>query len=242
MKGAVHIGTSGWHYKHWRGAFYPQDLPASKMLAFYLQHFNTVEINNSFYRLPAESSLKSWREAAPENFCFAVKGSRFLTHMKKLKDPQIGLGNFLPRVEILAEKLGPILFQTPPWWECNAERLANFLAALPGFHRYSFELRNPTWHNPEIYALLRQYNAAFCAYDLAGFLSPIEVTADFSYVRLHGPGGAYQGSYDRAALENWASRISEWRRSLRAVYVYFDNDQAAFAVQNARDLRDLVEN
>jgi uncharacterized protein YecE (DUF72 family) len=236
----VHIGTSGWHYKHWRGPFYPADLPTSKMLEFYFRHFDTVEINNSFYRLPSEAAFEAWRDATPDGFCFAVKASRFLTHMKKLKDPEQGLGNLMPRVDLLGPKLGPILFQLPPWWEPNLERLEAFLAALPAHHLYAFELRNQSWHSPEVYRLLRQANTAFCIYELAGFHSPIEVTADFSYVRLHGPGGAYQGSYEEHGLGNWAQRIRQWRKELRAVYVYFDNDQSAFAVGNALQLRSMI--
>src|SRR5579872_2368541 len=151
--GSVHIGTSGWHYKHWRGPFYPDKLPASKMLGFYAQDFDTVELNNTFYRLPLESGLEVWRESTPKGFCFAAKGSRFLTHMKKLKDPETGIGRFFERVDRLGNKLGPIVFQLPPWWEVDVERLKGFLEALPPRHRYAFELRNPTWHSPEIFRL-----------------------------------------------------------------------------------------
>jgi uncharacterized protein YecE (DUF72 family) len=188
--GAIHIGTSGWHYKHWRGPFYPEKLPASKMLDFYTRHFDTVELNNTFYRLPSENGLDVWRDSTPEGFCFAAKGSRFLTHMKKLKDPAVGIGRFFERVDRLERKLGPIVFQLPPQWEVNAERLATFLENLPPGHRYAFELRNPTWHTREIYGILRRHNAAFCIFEIAGFHSSFEITADFTYVRLHGPGGA----------------------------------------------------
>jgi uncharacterized protein YecE (DUF72 family) len=236
----VHIGTSGWHYKHWLGPFYPEKLPASKMLEFYSQHFDTVELNNTFYRLPPESGVDGWREGSPKGFCFAAKGSRFLTHMKKLKDPEQGIARFFERIDRLGKKLGPIVFQLPPWWEANAERLDHFLAALPPRRRYAFELRNPTWHTSEIHRILRRHNTAFCIFEIAGFHSPFEITANFTYVRLHGPGGAYQGSYPQATLESWAARIREWRRELRAVYVYFDNDQAAYAVENALALKRLV--
>jgi uncharacterized protein YecE (DUF72 family) len=237
--GKVHIGTSGWHYKHWRGLFYPEKLPTSKWLEHYFAVFDTVEINNSFYRLPSETALEAWRDATPDTFCFAVKGSRFLTHMKKLKDPEPGLANFLPRVERLGKKLGPILFQLPPFWELNLERLESFLQALPRRRRYAFELRNATWHTPETYDILHRHNAAFCIYELAGFQTGLEITADFTYVRLHGPGGKYQGSYDDAGLRTWAERIRKWRGSLRAIYFYFDNDQAAYAAQNALTLKTL---
>lgn len=240
MPGAVRIGTSGWHYKHWLGRFYPEKLPVSKMLDHYRREFDTVEINSSFYRLPPESALREWREATPARFLFAVKGSRFLTHMKKLKDPEDGVAKFMERVEALGEKLGPILFQLPPWWRVNAERLEAFLRALPRGRRYAFELRNETWSNAEVYGILRRHNAALCIYDLAGVQSPEEITADFTYVRLHGPGGPYQGSYSDEALRAWAARIRTWRRRLRAVYVSFDNDQDAFAAANASALKHML--
>lgn len=240
MTTEVRIGTSGWHYEHWRGPFYPADLPSSKMLAFYLRHFDTVEINNSFYRLPTAECFDGWREATPKGFCFAVKASRFITHRKKLKDPESALEKFLPRVERLREKLGPILFQLPPRWRCNPDRLDDFLAVLPRQDRYAFEFRDPSWHVSPVYQVLRRHNAAFCIFELAGLRSPMEVTADFAYVRLHGPEGAYQGSYDHAALSAWAQRIARWRREQRGIYVYFDNDEAGYAPRNALQLKRLV--
>lgn len=235
--GAVHIGTSGWHYKHWRGEFYPADLPVKKWFEYYCRHFDTVEINNSFYRLPSETAFDAWRDSSPDGFCYAVKASRYLTHMKKLKDPEAGITNFLPRAERLGAKLGPVLFQLPPFWGLDVPRLDQFLSALPGGHQYTFELRNATWFTPEVYEVLRRHNAAFCIYELAGFHSELQITADFAYVRLHGPEGKYQGSYQHHVLDTWAARIREWRKELRAIYVYFDNDQAAYAVHNARALK-----
>lgn len=240
MSNNVHIGTSGWYYKHWRGPFYPIDYATERMLSFYAQHFDSVEINNSFYRLPTPDTLRHWRDTTPAGFCFSVKASRYLTHMKKLKDPEAGLQNFLPTVEVLGEKLGPVLFQLPPRWHCDVERLASFLEALPARHRYAFELRDRSWHVPAVCDLLRRHNVAFCIYDLAGFGSPIQVTATFAYVRLHGPGGAYQGSYDASALADWARRIREWHTVLEGVYIYFDNDQAGFAARNALELKSLL--
>ena len=211
------------------------------MLAYYYGRFDTVELNNTFYRLPTAGALENWRDSTPEGFCFAAKGSRFLTHMKKLKDPEQGLARFFDAVDVLGRKLGPVLFQLPPHWEVDFERLAHFLGALPTHHAYAFEFRNPTWNAPEIYDLLRRHNAAYCAFDLAGFQSPVEITADFAYVRLHGPGGKYHGSYSDAALAEWGRRIREWRRTLKAVYVYFDNDQAGYAAQNALRLREMLD-
>ena len=211
------------------------------MLAHYYGQFDTVEINNSFYMLPKIGTLQSWRDATPKDFEFAIKASRFLTHNKKLKEPENALNKFLPRAEALGAKLGPILFQLPPKWRINVDRLAEFLEALPSYHHYTFEFREPTWLNRQVYDLLQKHNAAFCIYELAGFHSPIEVTADWTYVRLHGPGGKYEGSYSQTFLRQWAKRIADWRGALKSVYVYFDNDQAGYAAQNALELKKLVQ-
>jgi uncharacterized protein YecE (DUF72 family) len=211
------------------------------MLAHYLRDFDTVELNNTFYQLPNETSFDNWRKSTPEHFLFAVKGSRFLTHMIKLKDAQRGLANFLPRAERLRRKLGPILWQLPPKWNANVERLEEFLAQLPKKHRYAFELRNPTWMTEDVYEVLRKYNAAFCIYELAGYHSPIEVTADWTYVRLHGPTPhKYQGSYGDDQLAAWAQRIRDWSHTLKAIFVYFDNDDSAYAVENALTLKRML--
>ena len=210
------------------------------MFAFYQRHFDTVELNNSFYRLPTPEAFDCWRKSAPANFIFAVKGSRFVTHNKKLKDPDQPLKNLLPRAERLGRKLGPILWQLPPSWRRNVERLEEFVQALPKRHRYAFEFREPSWHHASVYEVLRRHNAAYCIYELAGFATQQHITADFAYVRLHGPGGKYQGNYSKRVLEKWAERIAEWSQMLSAVYVYFDNDQAGYAAQNALQLKRLV--
>ena len=238
--GHIHIGTSGWHYKHWLGPFYPPNLPPAKMLSYYAQHFDTVEINNSFYRLPTTEALKTWCRETPRDFCFAVKASRYITHNRKLKDPQNAADKFLTVIENLERRLGPILFQLPPSWKLNLERLDEFLSGLPPAHRYVFEFRNQTWNVPEIYKILRRHNAAFCIYELAGFKSPLEVTADFTYMRLHGPGNKYQGDYSESNLRTWVKRIDTWRKELKHIFVYFDNDQAGFAPKNAIELRRMV--
>ena len=211
------------------------------MLAYYFEKFDTVEINNSFYMLPKIETLSVWREATPRKFEFAIKASRFLTHNKKLKEPENALNNFLPRAEALGKKLGPILFQLPPKWGINVERLSEFLEALPKYHRYTFEFRELSWLTDSVYDLLRRYNAAFCIYELAGFHSPIEITADWAYVRLHGPCGKYQGSYSDKILQEWAKRIAEWNSKLRSIYLYFDNDQAGYAAFNALTLKKMVD-
>jgi len=201
----IRIGTSGFHYKHWKGPFYPEQTPATKMLDFYVQHFDTVELNNSFYRLPPATAFDSWREATPANFVFAVKASRFITHNKKLRDPENALDNLLPRAAHLGPKLGPMLFQLPPHWRVNPERLEKLLQILPRDVRYAFEFRELSWMIPEVDSVLKKFNAAFCIYELAGYHSPLNITADFAYVRLHGPEiGKYQGGYSEERLRTWA--------------------------------------
>lgn len=209
------------------------------MLDYYIGLFDTVELNNSFYRLPSKEALKNWRDSTPSGFCFAMKGSRYLTHAKKLKDPRQGIQRFFERADILGAKLGPVLFQLPPQWTLNSERLEEFLAALPGGHRYAFEFRNETWDCDEVTRILRAHGAAYCIFDLAGHQSPLTVTADFAYVRLHGPGGKYQGAYSDAALQCWAGRISEWKKHRKHVFIYFDNDDSGYAPQNALKLKSL---
>jgi uncharacterized protein YecE (DUF72 family) len=237
----IRIGTSGFHYKHWKGPFYPEKLREAAMLDFYAQHFDTVELNNSFYRLPSESAFDEWRDATPENFVFAVKASRFLTHNKKLKDPENAVDNLIPRAVRLNRKLGPLLFQLPPKWRINAERLRGLLQILPAELRYTFEFRELSWITAEVCRILREFNAAFCIYELAGYHSPLSITADFAYVRLHGPAtGKYQGSYSEHQLCRWARQIDSWSKQLTAVYVYFDNDESGYAATNALRLKDMI--
>ncbi|WP_114779565.1 DUF72 domain-containing protein [Botryobacter ruber] len=241
MDRKIHIGTSGWHYKHWIGNFYPHGMKPKDFTGHYIKHFKTVEINNSFYKLPAAETFANWRASVPDDFVFAVKGSRFITHMKKLKDPQQSIARFFENVNALEEKLGPILFQLPPGWGVNEERLAAFLAALPPYYRYTFEFRHHSWYSPGVLDLLRRYNAAFCIYELEWHLSPMEVTADFVYVRLHGPDGKYAGSYSDDTLHWWAGNCINWKNEGKDVYLYFDNDQYGYAAFNAMRLQELVQ-
>lgn len=237
----IRIGTSGYHYKHWRGPFYPKKISLDEMLKFYSRNFDTVELNNSFYRLPTEDAFDNWRQSTPSNFVFAVKASRFLTHQKKLKDPETALQKLLPRSLRLSQKLGPILFQLPPRWQVNPVRLEALLDVLPRDLRCAFEFRDASWIRPEINKLLAKFRAAFCIYELAGYHSPVTITADFAYVRLHGPGREkYQESYSGDRLRSWAQQIEDWAKSLTAIYVYFDNDQAGYAAQNALSLKQMV--
>jgi uncharacterized protein YecE (DUF72 family) len=238
----IHIGTSGWHYDRWKGPFYPEETSAGEMLAFYADHFTSVEINNSFYQLPEEQVLKQWRDAVPQGFVFAAKASRYITHMKKLKDPEEPVSTFINRMRVLGEKLGPILFQLPPRWKCNPERLRSFTDVLPDDHRYTFEFRDPSWFENEVDRILSDHNAAFCIYELSGRISPQKITADFVYVRLHGPGDAYEGCYDQKTLAGWAGALSSWARKGLDIYCYFDNDQRGYAASNALSLRRMLSN
>jgi uncharacterized protein YecE (DUF72 family) len=235
-----HIGTSGWNYPHWKKRFYPQELPSAQWLGYYAERLSTVEINSSFYRLPSEVTLASWRSGVPGGFVFAVKASRYITHLKKLKEPEESLGRFLGRLQVLGERLGPVLFQLPPRWGRNPDRLRSFLDVLPAGLPCAFEFRDSSWFHPDTYRALEARGAAFCVYQLAGQRSPNQVTADFVYVRLHGPGDAYAGSYDTQSLAGWAGALSSWNRQGKTVYCYFDNDQNAYAPRNALELSGMM--
>ncbi|MGN6645282.1 MAG: DUF72 domain-containing protein [Cytophaga sp.] len=241
IKSAIYIGTSGWHYKHWKGTFYPEDIKEKDQLAQYIQTFHTVELNNSFYHLPLRNTFKQWKKSVPENFIFAVKGSRYITHMKKLKESSEAIHAFLHNASGLKEKLGPILFQLPPGWKINTQRLEDFLKQLPEHFRFAFEFRNTSWYTEEVYTLLRKYNCAFCIYELDRHTSPMEVTTDFVYVRLHGPAGKYQGSYSKRQLNSWAKKCINWQQNHKNVFIYFDNDQEGYAAFNAQTLQQLLD-
>ena len=241
MAGVVRIGTSGWHYKHWLGGFYPATLSAKDMFRFYALHFDTVEINNTFYRLPKPETFESWRDNSPPDFLFAVKASRFITHMKKLKDPESSSLKFFDGAERLGEKLGPVLFQLPPRWRVDTERLQRFLEVLPQGHRYVIEIRDESWLVREVYEVLRQFNVAFCIHDLARMQTPLEITADLTYLRFHGPGEAkYRGSYSDSDLQEWANRIADWKSAGIDTYAYFNNDVGGHAITNAQTLKALL--
>jgi uncharacterized protein YecE (DUF72 family) len=237
----VHIGTSGWHYKQWIGDFYPPRFPPAKMLAWYAREFHTVEINNSFYRLPEEKTFKDWASTVPPDFLFAVKASRFLTHIKRLKDAEGPINLFFSRALHLGTHLGPVLFQLPPKWKADPGRLRDFLELLPREHSYTIEFRDDTWYQREIYELLQQHNVALCIHDWHTLTWGHELTANFSYVRFHGTGGRYAGNYPDNFLKKWATKIRDWADRLNNVYVYFNNDVEGHAVRNARTLRAAVE-
>lgn len=236
----VHIGTSGWHYDHWRGAFYPDSLPKNSYLEYYCDHFHTLEINNSFYQMPQERTMVQWRNGVPDSFIFSLKASRYITHIKKLKDGRQILSPFIKKVETLGDKLGPVLFQLPPQWRFNPERLRTFLKALPQGYPYAFEFRDSSWFVKETYDILSGHNAALGVYHVANRTSPCVATANFVYLRMHGTKGASQGSYGRDALSDWADIIMGWAGEGKEVFCYFDNDESGFAARNALTLQEIV--
>lgn len=238
--GELRIGTSGWIYPHWRGLFYAPDLPVRCWFAVYAEHFDTVEINNTFYRLPAVKVFEEWRKQAPPGFLYAVKASRFLTHMKKLKDPEAPLENVLGRARHLRPHLGPVLFQLPPRWHCNLERLRQFVAALPRGGRFVFEFRDPSWYRDEIRELLTEAGMSFCIHDFKGQPCPNWVTGPLVYLRFHGSVTLGSGSYDRPFLRRWAGQVDAFRQCGTDVFVYFNNDLGGHALTNARALKELL--
>jgi uncharacterized protein YecE (DUF72 family) len=234
------VGTSGWMYKGWAGTFYPEGLPAREHLAHYASRFNTVEINASFYRLPSESMARGWRDRAPEDFIYAVKGSRFITHMKKLNVDRESIDIFFERAALLKEHLGPILWQLPPNLHYDAPRLDKFLSMLPKKFRYAVEFRHPSWNRDETFDVLRGHKAAHV--HLSSMAMPMELTttSDFIYIRFHGLQGGFAHDYTRPELEPWAEHCRAALRQGRAVYAYFNNDANTRAPGNARTLREMI--
>jgi uncharacterized protein YecE (DUF72 family) len=236
----VRIGCSGWQYKHWRGGFYPTALPATRWLEHYATHFDTVEINNSFYRLPEAHTFAEWRRRVPRSFVYAVKASRYLTHMKKLNEPGPPLALFFSRARRLGARLGPVLYQLPPRWPRNLERLAIFLRTLPTRRRHAIEFREPSWYCDETYDLLRRHHVALCLHDMAGSATGRHLVGPFVYLRLHGP-QRYAGRYSDRNLERWAEWCADRRRQGMSVYAYFNNDTGGHAPRDALRLRELCE-
>jgi uncharacterized protein YecE (DUF72 family) len=234
------VGTSGWHYEDWRGRFYPESLPKQRWLVHYAREFRTAEINNSFYRLPKPDTWRAWRDSVPDGFLFSVKAHRLITHQKKLKNGAGYLDNFLEHARLLGARLGPVLFQLPGTWHANLERLTAFVERLPE-GRYVFEFRHESWLAEEILAVLRARNVAFCCHDMPGTDWPVLVTADFAYVRFHGAHQQkYAGRYHANTLKRWARVLGDVAGDVDEVFVYFNNDFRAHAVENARTLELLL--
>jgi uncharacterized protein YecE (DUF72 family) len=237
---AIYIGTSGWHYLHWKGIFYPDRLPASQMFGYYSRIFNSVEVNNSFYGLPSEKTVLTWGSSAPQGFRFSIKASKSITHINRLRNVAADLMLLLKRVSLLGGALGPILFQLPPGFPPDLPILNSFLASLPPGYHFTIEFRDPAWFQPEVFNALERAGVAFCAYDFDRRQSPRVVTANFVYTRLHGPDGPYSGQYNPEVLENWGKFFQENIREGRDIYCYFDNTQANFAPEDALRLRSIL--
>jgi uncharacterized protein YecE (DUF72 family) len=242
MSARAFVGTSGFVYPHWRERFYPADLPLTEWLWYYTEHFRTAELNNSFYRLPSEQAFVAWRNAVPDDFVFAVKASRFLTHLKRLRDPEAPLDLLLHRARHLEDALGPVLFQLPARFHADAERLDQFLLALSRQRggkglRASLEVRHVSWLEPTILERLARANVALCLHDWHECAVTGGLTADFVYVRRHGATSRYGGSYTARALARDARAIRGWMAEGRDVYAYFNNDIGGMAVKNALELQ-----
>jgi len=248
----VLIGTSGWVYPHWQPDFYPENLSQKKWLEYYSQNFEIVEVNSSFYHQVLPKTYQNWAQNVPENFIFALKGSRFITHIKRLKDPDEPLKNFFEGARFLEDKLGPILFQLPPRMKADVGRLESFLStanrlrftAVVGSQksvvRQAFEFRDQSWFCKEVYKTLEKYNVGLVIADSGGNW-PMEevVTANFVYLRFHGK-DLYSSNYPRKELEKWAKKIKMWRLKGLDIYAYFNNDSLGYAVKNARTLAQMI--
>ena len=241
IRGRARIGCSGWQYKHWRGDFYPAEIPQSRWFEYYAAMFDTVEINNSFYRLPERATFATWAKRAPRRFEFAVKASRFLTHMKKLKDPEEPIDRLFGRMTALGPHLGPVLYQLPPGWTVDVARFRRFLESLPDDARHVVEFRDPSWYDHAIRALMEQHNVALCLHDMPGSATGKDPSGPFVYVRFHGAASKYGGGYSDARLRGWAEWLNARRDEGRDVYAYFNNDIGGHAPRDAVTLRRVLE-
>lgn len=241
MKKKLYIGTSGWMYDHWGdGVFYPKDLPKSKWLDHYQKYFDTVEINNTFYHLPKEETFKNWHKAVSKNFIYAVKANRFITHIKRLNKAKDSVNLFMSRTKLLKQNLGPILYQLPPRWKANPERLEDFVKNLSKRYVNVFEFRDTSWFNDEIYAILKKKKLNFCIYSMPGVNCPNIVTGPVVYIRMHGGSVLYGSNYADSELKDLAKQIKGFLRKKLTVYVYFNNDAYGYAVKNALRLKKML--
>lgn len=236
----IRIGTSGWEYPHWAGDFYPANLPRDRWLERYAAEFETVELNNPFYRLPDGKVFAGWAKRVPADFRFAVKASRYLTHVRRLREPEEPLSRFWTRAGELRTRLGPVLYQLPPRWRPNEERLRSFLAAVPR-RPQAVEFRDARWYLPSTFRLLDEAGLALCLHDMEGSAPPIGPVGPFVYVRFHGSGARYGGRYSSQRLSAWAGRMVAWAEGGLDVWAYFNNDVGGHAVRDASRLRTMVE-
>lgn len=235
------IGTSGWSYSGWLGNFYPEKIKSNLVLPYYAKYLDSVELNNSFYQIPKEKNIKTWVEITPTHFIFSCKANRYITHMKKLEDVDDSLKRLLKAFSNFEEKLGPILFQFPPYWQIDIPRLKKFIEQLPKQFLYTFEFRHKNWFCDELYELLYKNEMTLCFYDHKRYRSPEIVTGKFIYIRMHGPHEeAYKGAYEESTLQEYAQKLIHWKREGKAIYCYFDNDEKANAPKDAQRLQQLV--
>ena len=239
MSATVRIGTSGWEYRHWKGRFYPHDLAHDRWLEHYAAEFDTVELNNSFYRLPSVRQFATWGRRVPPGFRFAVKASRYLTHVKRLREPRDPIERFWTPARQLGARLGPVLYQLPPRWNPDLERLEAFLRAVPDAPQ-AIEFRDRRWYGHEVRRLLERAGVALCLHDMPGSATEPRPIGPLVYIRFHGARAKYSGSYSSQRLTAWADRIAAWAANGLPVWAYFNNDAAANAVRDAARLRALV--
>jgi uncharacterized protein YecE (DUF72 family) len=237
----LRVGTSGWQYKHWRGRFYPNDLPTGKWLEYYTHYFDTVELNNSFYRQPERTTFERWRRSVPDDFVYAVKLNRFITHLKRLNVDRQSIERSYGTMAALGPKLAVVLVQLPPRMKFDEERVARFLKMVaPRRRRHALEPRDASWFTDEALSFLRERKVALVIGETPHWPTHLAVTADFVYLRFHGPGRRYASNYDDEALRRWAERIKGWRAERRDVFAYFNNDELGYAPKNALRLRALA--
>ncbi len=239
-KGTCFIGTSGWYYQHWYERFYPQGLSKERLLPYFAQSFNTVELNNTFYHLPKETTVKDWYKKVPGDFVFAVKASRFITHIKRLANLGDSLKIFLKRAYLLKEKLGPILYQLPPSMKKDRRRLADFLKKLPKKAKNVVEFRHQSWLDEETFTILKKFNVAHCIVSMPDFPTVVRATSGFVYIRMHGGTILYGSNYSKAELKQCAAWIKKFLRDGLDAYIYFNNDASGFAVKNALALKEML--
>lgn len=239
-RGEIRIGCSGWNYRHWRGIFYPEKLAVKHWFGHYAATFDTVELNTSFYHLPKPETFSKWKEQAPPGFRYAVKASRFITHMKKLKDCREPVEEFIGRARKLGEAIGPVLYQLPPRWAYNRERLEEFIALLPADLLHVFEFREKSWITEEVLDLLDARGIAFCAHDMPGSATPRWASGASAYIRFHGGEGKYWGRYAEESLLGWADWMVAEAKGGRDVWAYFNNDIGGAAIEDALTLRAMV--
>ena len=235
------IGTSGWQYADWRGRFYPSGVAQARWLEYYAARFRTVEVNNAFYRLPEASTFEGWRDRTPDDFIVTVKASRYLTHIRRLKDPAEPVDRLMSRAGHLGTKLGPVLLQLPANFAIDLDALAETLGHFPRGTRIAFEPRHPSWYTDETADLLARNGAAFCLTDAPGRRAPIWRTSDWGYLRFHEGRAAPAPCYGRTALRSWAARLADRWSSSDDVYVYFNNDRGGCAVRDAHRFALAVE-